>query len=162
MPIVGDERPAAGRRPPAAPEQHRSASPPGGALRRVASGPLLVAAAAGGALGVLAAVDPHQPGHYPTCPFLALTGWFCPGCGSLRALHDLTQLDVAGAWGMNPLLLVVLPFLLVTWVLWTRRRVLDAPKSWLLPGWAVLGILGLMVAYGVARNVPALAPWLAP
>jgi hypothetical protein len=162
MPIVEDERPAASGRPPAASGPDRSASPPGGALRRVATGPLPVAAAAGAALAVLATVDPHQPGHYPTCPFLALTGWFCPGCGSLRALHDLTQLDVAGAWGMNPLLLVVLPFLAVTWVLWTRRRVRGTEKSRLLPGWAVIGMLVLAVGYGVARNIPALAPWLAP
>lgn len=161
MPTEGDVR-GADASPDPAPEHPRSAPPPGGALRRVAAGPLLVAAAGGAALAVLATVDPHQPGHYPTCPFLALTGWFCPGCGSLRALHDLTQLDVAGAWGMNPLLLVVLPFLVVTWVLWTRRTVRGTPKSRLLPGWAVIGLLVVLVAYGVARNVPALAPWLAP
>jgi uncharacterized iron-regulated membrane protein len=144
------------------PEDIRSASPTGGALRRVAAGPLLVAAGAGAALTVLATVDPNRPGHYPTCPFLALTGWFCPGCGSLRALHDLTQLDVAGAWAMNPLLLVVLPFLATSWVLWTRRAVRGVPKSRLLPGWVVIGVLVVLVGYGVARNVPVLAPWLAP
>lgn len=161
MPTEGDVR-GADASPAGAPAHHCSAPPPGGALRRVAAGPLLVAVAGGAALAVLATVDPHQPGHYPTCPFLALTGWFCPGCGSLRALHDLTQLDAAGAWGMNPLLLVVLPFLVVTWVLWTRRAVRGTPKSRLLPGWAVIGLLVVLVAYGVARNVPALAPWLAP
>jgi hypothetical protein len=152
----------AASRPPAAPEQHRSAPPTGGALRRFATGPLVVACAAGGALAVLATIDPNQPGHYPTCPFLMLTGWFCPGCGSLRALHDLTQLDVAGAWAMNPMLLVTLPFLLVSWIFWTRRRVLGTAKSRLLPGWVVIGILAVMVGYGVARNIPVLAPWLAP
>lgn len=162
MPTLEDDRQDAPGPPAGDARHHRSAPPTGGALRRVASGPLLLAGAGGAALAVLATVDPHQPGHYPTCPFLALTGWFCPGCGSLRALHDLTQLDVAGAWGMNPLLLVVLPFLVVTWLLWTRRRWRGAAKSWLLPGWAVIGILVLMVGYGVARNVPALAPWLAP
>ena len=33
-------------------------------------------------------VDPNESGHYPTCPFLALTGRFCPGCGSLRAARN--------------------------------------------------------------------------
>ena len=41
------------------------------------------------ALATLATVDPNQPGHYPTCPFLATTGFYCPGCGALRAVHDL-------------------------------------------------------------------------
>ncbi|MEN1973906.1 DUF2752 domain-containing protein [Cellulomonas olei] len=143
-------------------DPRRSTSPQGGALRRVASGPLLVAGAAGAALAVLATVDPNRPGHYPTCPFLMLTGLYCPGCGSLRALHDLTQLDVAGAWGMNPLLVVALPFLVASWLAWTRRSARGTPKSRLLPGWTVNALLVLLVVYWVARNVPALAPWLAP
>src|SRR5690606_39698923 len=38
--------------------------------------------------------DPNASCIYPTCPFLYLTGWYCPGCGSLRALPALTHLDV--------------------------------------------------------------------
>ncbi|QZN87530.1 DUF2752 domain-containing protein [Cellulomonas sp. C5510] len=143
-------------------DPRRSPSPHGGALRRVASGPVLVAGAAGAALAVLATVDPNRPGHYPTCPFLLLTGLYCPGCGSLRALHDLTQLDVAGAWGMNPLLVVALPLMVASWLAWTRRAVRGAPKARLLPGWTVNALLVLLLVYWVARNVPALAPWLAP
>ena len=148
--------------PPTEPGPDRRTSPTGDVLRRLAVGPVALAAAAGGALAVLGVVDPNQPGHYPTCPFLAVTGYFCPGCGSLRALHDLTHLDLAGAWGMNPLLLVVLPFLLLTWVLWVRRIVAGRHKARLLPGWVVLSIFGAFLLYGVARNVPALAPLLAP
>ena len=43
-----------------------------------------------------------SPGHYPTCPFLAITGWYCPGCGSLRAVHDLLHGDLAGAVRPQP------------------------------------------------------------
>ena len=42
-------------------------------------------------------VDPNQPGHYPTDPFLAITGLYCPGCGTLRALHALARGDLLTA-----------------------------------------------------------------
>lgn len=37
------------------------------------------------------------------CPFHALTGLLCPGCGSLRAMHDLLNLRVADAFAHNAL-----------------------------------------------------------
>ncbi|HWJ84074.1 MAG TPA: DUF2752 domain-containing protein [Cellulomonas sp.] len=125
-------------------------------------GPAVVALAAGGALVVLAKVDPNAPGHYPTCPFLFLTGLYCPGCGSLRALHDLTHLDVAGAWGMNPLLVLVVPVLLAFWVSWSVRSWRGAPRRRVIPALWINLFLGLVLAFWVARNIPALAPWLAP
>jgi hypothetical protein len=121
-----------------------------------------VAAAAAAGLATLALVDPNRPGHYPTCPFFWLTGLYCPGCGSLRALHDLAVLDVAGAWGMNPLLMLVLPFLVGSWIAWTRRSVTGGHRRNLAhPGW-IWALFGLVMAFWVARNIPALAPWLAP
>ena len=71
-----------------------------------------VTAAGVGAIGMLAVVSPEEQGHYPTCPFLTITGYFCPGCGSLRAIHALTQGDIVTAWERNPLLLVMGPLLL--------------------------------------------------
>ena len=73
-----------------------------GSVRALA--PVLAVSVAGLAAGALLyVVDPNQPGHYPTCPFLALTGLYCPGCGALRATHDLLHGDVAGALARNPL-----------------------------------------------------------
>jgi len=140
-----------------------SVAPPPASRRlfgRVA-GPVALAVAAGAGLATLAVVDPNQPGHYPTCPFFWLTGMYCPGCGSLRALHDVARLDVAGAWGMNPLLVVALPFLVAAWVAWTRRSVTGAPRRLAHPAW-IWAILALVLTYWVARNIPALGPWLAP
>ena len=61
--------------------------------RRTLSGQGRLATAALLGLGValVAAVDPHTSGRYPTCPFHAVTGLWCPGCGGLRAVHDLTH-----------------------------------------------------------------------
>ncbi len=140
-------------------------SVPPGTRRPDRTGTRLAAAVAAGAVAglvVLATVDPHEPGRYPTCPFLALTGLYCPGCGSLRALHDLAHLDLAGAWSMNPALVLVAPVLVAWWVAWVRRAATGRPRRLVLPVWCIWTVLGLVVAYWVARNIPVLGPWLAP
>ena len=54
--------------------------------------------------------DPEDTSNpFPKCPFFALTGWKCPGCGLQRAVHDLLHLDIAGAAHHNMLLVVALP-----------------------------------------------------
>lgn len=113
-------------------------------------------AAAGLAVGLLlATVDPHEPGHYPTCPFLATTGWYCPGCGALRATHDLLHGDVVGALGRNPLTVLAAPYLLVAFVTWALRRLgRPAPRSTSLPPWAIWSLLAVVLAFGVLRNLP--------
>jgi hypothetical protein len=39
----------------------------------------------------------------PACPWHALTGWPCPGCGTTRALTHLLHADPLGALRFNPL-----------------------------------------------------------
>ena len=56
-------------------------------------------------------LDPSVVPIFPRCPFRLLTGYLCPGCGSQRAIHHLLNLDLPGAWRMNPLLVIALPYL---------------------------------------------------
>ena len=115
---------------------------------------------AAGAL--LFAVDPNQPGHYPACPFLAATGWYCPGCGALRALHDLAHGDLAGALARNPMTLLAVPYIVLAWVTWILRITgRPAPRSTSLPPWTIWLTLAVVVAFGVLRNVPGWT-WLSP
>ena len=143
-------------------------SSPGQTAARVGSGrwrrlraPLVVGGAVVTATTVLATVSPHTPGQYGICPSLWLLGVYCPGCGALRATYDLAHLDVAGAWSMNPLWVLVVPVVVLAWIAWVRRawrgRRLGSlePWMWIVPLVVVLG-------YAVLRNLPALAPWLAP
>lgn len=53
--------------------------------------------------------NPTEITSIPRCPFFALTGYKCPGCGTLRGIHHLLHLQFAKAWQMNPLLLVSFP-----------------------------------------------------
>src|SRR5215467_1289585 len=56
--------------------------------------------------------DPGHTGFFPICPFRALTGFTCPGCGSTRALHQLLHGNFSAAFKLNPLFLIGLPFLI--------------------------------------------------
>lgn len=50
---------------------------------------------------------------FPKCPFLFLTGFRCPGCGSQRAIHCLLHLDVMKAIYYNALLVFSLPIVAI-------------------------------------------------
>ncbi|MEZ3589757.1 MAG: DUF2752 domain-containing protein [Muribaculaceae bacterium] len=64
--------------------------------------------------------------RFPRCPFLVLTGWRCPGCGSQRAVHALLHGDVAAAWRFNAALVAALPLIaLLLFAEMTRRRFPD-------------------------------------
>ena len=111
--------------------------------------------ATAGALVVLAVANPEQ-GGYPRCPFVALTGWSCPGCGTLRALHALTHLDVARAFSFNALAMLMVPVLAFAFVRWARGR-----ESLRIQPWMPRVLLVAVVSFAVVRNLPfghALAP----
>lgn len=84
-------------------------------------GPMLTLGGAALALGYLRVVDPNSPGHYPLCPTRALFGVDCPGCGGLRATHDLLCGNVSGALDHNVLIVVFIPVAIYFWVRWAVR-----------------------------------------
>ena len=129
--------------------------------RRALLSPLAVAAAALAGAGYVANVDPNVGGHYPTCPFLAITGWYCPGCGALRAVHALGHGDVMTALARNPFAVVAFGYIAVTWLLWLRRTVTGRPARWLAPPWVLHGVLGAILAFWFLRNLPGWT-WLSP
>ncbi|MBF8188724.1 DUF2752 domain-containing protein [Nonomuraea sp. K274] len=124
--------------------------------------PLGVAGAAVAAFAFVGAVDPNQPGHYPTCPFLWLTGLYCPGCGTLRTMHALAHLDPVAALGLNPLALAMIPFLLFWWGRWVVRAWQGRPRRTTLahPAW-LWAFIAVVMVYWVVRNLP-FGAFLAP
>jgi Protein of unknown function (DUF2752) len=109
-------------------------------------------------------IDPAQV-HGPVCPFHAISGLYCPGCGTLRCLHALLHGDLRSAAGFNVLTLLLLPVIVVAWVA-TGVAALEgrpAPVIARLPRWVGPAIVVTTVSFWVLRNVPV-APfsWLAP
>jgi hypothetical protein len=107
--------------------------------------------------------DPHREGSWGLCPWLLVTGTYCPGCGGLRAVNDLTHGDVVAAASSNLLFVGALPLLAFWWL----RRMVDGwrgvrravpERAWLTGTYAVLALAGV---FWVVRNLP-LAGWLAP
>ncbi|QBI53943.1 DUF2752 domain-containing protein [Streptomonospora litoralis] len=130
-----------------------------------AAAPLLLAAAGAAGAVLLHFVDPNEGGNYPVCPWLMITGTWCPGCGTMRAIHAMTELDVAGAFGMNPMLMLMAPFLAYGYVRWLYRSFRPAPprttpKKALHPAWLYLFLVAF-IAYWVVRNLP-FGQFLAP
>ncbi|MFJ3973794.1 DUF2752 domain-containing protein [Streptomyces sp. NPDC090021] len=129
--------------------------------RRLAA-PALYLAAVGAAFAYVGAVDPNEPGHYPVCPLLRLTGVLCPGCGGLRSAYAFAHGDLAAAFGSNALAVVGYFVFAGFMALWLVRafRGGPVPRIVLRPAhaWAV-GVVVLVFA--VVRNLSfgsALAP----
>ena len=111
----------------------------------------LFAAAAG---LVLFCFDPRQYHFYPVCFFHKTTGLLCPGCGALRAMHQLLHGHVATAFRFNPVLIVSLPILgwLGARYVWQKAR--NEPASLgLRPLWLWL-ILAAVLVVSFLRNLP--------
>lgn len=104
---------------------------------------------------MLRTFDPASSGVFPPCPVHYLTGWYCPGCGSLRAIHQLLHGNLQAAWAMNPLAMLMLPF--VSYGLASQALVQIRGKG--LPGvfipavW-IRALCAVIVLFGILRNLP--------
>lgn len=99
--------------------------------------------------------NPANTGVYPICPFHSVTGFYCPGCGSGRAMHQLLHGNVAAAMRLNPLAVVLLPptaygmlSLALPFVGLKRLPSKFIPAFWI---WTLLAVILL---FGVLRNIP--------
>jgi hypothetical protein len=125
--------------------------------RQSLHGWLAVGAGAVG-LGLVRIFEKQLAPVMPPCPFHALTGLYCPGCGSTRATRALLHGDLLAAWHFNPLFVLTLPLMAAILISAqvSPRPLGGSPRL----GWSVLAAI---VLFGIARNLPfapftALAP----
>ena len=99
----------------------------------------------------------HDPYSYPLpCLFYLATGFYCPGCGSGRACYSILHLRFADAFCYNPLMTILLPLI----GLYIAARAVD----WVITGGdhidrklsvnVLVGILVVVLVYGILRNIP--------
>lgn len=101
----------------------------------------------------LAVVDPtHGP---QLCPFKAVTGLDCPGCGGTRAAHQLFTGHLGAAVDFNVLAVLAMPFIL--WGLFVSLTAMLGGPRWrgvsLSPAWTRVALI-VVVAFWVLRNLP--------
>ena len=150
---------------PTPPDRAAAGTVTGGASLLVAGRrvPPLLGPLAVGVAGVIAGVVAHVVDlpYRPLCPFLVLTGYWCPGCGSSRALHALAHGDLAEALARNPMTTVTVPLLVFWWAAWLYRTATGRTRTTMAHPAFLWALLVFVIAFWVLRNLPGMA-WLAP
>jgi hypothetical protein len=130
----------------------RTRQPPARARTRIGYEAWAGAAVFAALFALTATVSPEQHGHYPACPFRAITGFACPGCGSLRTLHDLAHGHFITALTHNAMLVMMLPFAMAAWL----RAVTGRTGAATSPRWRGYAAMAVLAAWTVVRNLPAM------
>lgn len=112
------------------------------------------------ALVALAAImlrvfNPATVWFFPPCPFRLLTGYLCPGCGTLRALHQLLNGHLAAAFRLNPLMLLLLPYVGYSAASSALETAFGRtlPQLFIRPVYIWI-LLAIIVLFWIGRNIP--------
>jgi hypothetical protein len=105
-------------------------------------------------LGVLFVFNPSEHGFFPQCVFHQMTGWNCPGCGALRATHQLLHGHVATAFRLNPLLVIAIPIVIIFVMRMAIRKWRSKSSACSIQPFWIWSSVAVFVLFGVARNLP--------
>ena len=98
--------------------------------------------------------EPSQARGWLFCPFHRLTGLYCPGCGSTRAIHLLLHGQVLAALRHNVLVFPALAYLGWAFVVYQRQVWFDGPPRPPHPVWVYRILVVGLVGFWVLRNIP--------
>ena len=100
-------------------------------------------------------LNPSEHSFFPKCSLYVATGFFCPGCGSTRALFHLTHGNVLEALRLNPGLMALITLGITDYVRFVVSVIRGNPFQTLFGRLKLLGaLMGVMLVYGVIRNLP--------
>ena len=100
-------------------------------------------------------LNPSEHSFFPKCALYMATGFSCPGCGSTRALYQLTHGDVLEALRLNPGLMALITLGITDYVRFVVSVIRGNPFQTLFGRLKLLGaLMGVMLVYGVIRNLP--------
>ncbi|MDR2384563.1 MAG: DUF2752 domain-containing protein [Tannerella sp.] len=109
-------------------------------------------------IGILVYVNfnPTENQLFPKCPVYALTGYQCPGCGFQRALHSLFNGDIIAAFLYNPLIFILIPYILILifleYIANKRNPAVLNFRRIFLDKWVILAIAMLIIVFTIVRN----------
>ena len=104
----------------------------------------------------------HWLGFAVPCPLHAITGLYCPGCGTMRALLSLVRFQFYDAWRYNMLVVTLLPLRVLELGLEAWRYLKGKPhRMHMAEKVLVVVVCVIAVGFGILRNLPAFA-WMAP
>lgn len=103
---------------------------------------------------VIAWIPPMENAWLPSCPFLKVTGLYCPGCGSTRASHFLLKGEFLKSLRYHPFILPLLPMMGLLFYRFFYESITE--KEWHLPGlrFFSLALLILLLVFWILRNIP--------
>jgi hypothetical protein len=103
---------------------------------------------------------PYTPVVPIPCPFETLTGYDCPGCGLQSSLTNLFELKWKYVLMANLLSPVLIPLFFILVISWGADSLFGL-TVWRFdpPRWAVIAAVVIVIAYGIARNIPSLHVW---
>lgn len=121
-------------------------------MKKFFSGGLLIALT--GLAVLFFVLDPAEHSLFPRCIFYSLSGYYCPGCGSQRAIHSLLHLNIAGVVQNNFLFLPAVLAIVYHYL----HPILNRWFNWRLPNIFYLKntpwiIFGIILLFWVLRNL---------
>lgn len=113
---------------------------------------IIIGTAAAGVLLLYFFFDARQF-PFPRCPFYALTRFYCPGCGSQRALSSLLHGQLVQALHYNILLVAITPLLLYAAVEQIKHTERQPVKLFYQPVFAWI-VFWVIIIFWLLRNLP--------
>lgn len=100
-------------------------------------------------------LNPNENIIFPKCVFNSITGYYCPGCGSQRAIHSLLHLNFAGVIDNNFLFLPTVLLIIYHYSFTFLNKIF----GWKLPNffyykntpWIIMVII---ILFWILRNLP--------
>ena len=100
-------------------------------------------------------INPNDVNFLPECPLYFTTGFYCPGCGSQRATHQLLNFNIFGVLQQNVLFLISLLILGYHITLTGINAFLKKNfYNYMYHPKTPLVILAVIVVFWILRNIP--------
>lgn len=115
----------------------------------------IAAVIAGAVILVVYSIYDPAVAPMPECPFFRITGLYCPGCGSQRALHAMLNGHVTAMLGFNVLLPAAMIFFVAEGVTGLLRRSGRQMQTLSSRRYMPVAVLIVVVTFWVLRNIPA-------